>query len=71
MGTTALSIGLEKPNRFRTEGGLNEHLGRNEIGTGERAEIENIATAFACKGSTPETVYGADIDKIQSRIGSF
>ena len=31
---TSLNIGLEKPRRFRTESGLNEHLGRNKSGTG-------------------------------------
>jgi len=28
------STGLEKPGRFRTKGGLNEHLGRHESATG-------------------------------------
>ncbi|MBR2575264.1 MAG: hypothetical protein IKE14_13150, partial [Loktanella sp.] len=32
--STALSTGLEKPGRFRTEGGLKEHLGRHKNVTG-------------------------------------
>jgi drug/metabolite transporter (DMT)-like permease len=35
---------LEKPRRFRTEGGLNEHLGRHESGTGP--EYAAVATAI-------------------------
>ncbi|MFT5787902.1 MAG: hypothetical protein ACI9KK_003273 [Ascidiaceihabitans sp.] len=32
--TTPFSTGLEKSRRFRTKGGLNEHLERHESGTG-------------------------------------
>lgn len=33
-GLRAFSVGLEKPGRFRTEGGLNEHLERHKYATG-------------------------------------
>ncbi|MDG1457212.1 MAG: hypothetical protein P8Q92_04775, partial [Pseudoprimorskyibacter sp.] len=36
---TPLSIGLEKPRRFRKESGLNEHLGRHETVTGPTLDI--------------------------------
>ena len=40
---TALSIGLEKPHRFREKRGLNEHLGRHEnaIGPGGPETLED------------------------------
>lgn len=34
--SAALSVGVEKPGRHRTESSLNEHLGRHNIGTGPR-----------------------------------
>ena len=37
-----------------------------QIGTWKRAAIENMATAFTRKGSAPEQVSSADIDKLHS-----
>tara|TARA_R110002124_G_scaffold125803_1_gene285078 strand:+ start:112 stop:369 length:258 start_codon:yes stop_codon:yes gene_type:complete len=37
-----------------------------QIGTWKRAAIENMAMAFARKGSAPERVSAADVDKLHS-----
>ncbi len=37
-----------------------------QIGTWKRAAIENMATAFTRKGSAPEPVNAADVDKLHS-----
>ncbi len=42
-----------------------------QIGTWKRAAIENMATAFTRKGSTPEPVSAADVDKLHSKIGQL
>jgi len=42
-----------------------------QIGTWKRAAIENMATAFTRKGSTPEQVSAADVDKLHSKIGQL
>ena len=40
-----------------------------QIGTWKRAAIENMSTAFTRRGSIPEQVSIADIDKLHSKIG--
>jgi len=42
-----------------------------QIGTWKQAAIENMATAFTRKGSTPEPVSAADVDKLHSKIGQL
>ena len=42
-----------------------------QIGTWKRAAIENMATAFTRKGSAPERVSAADVDKLHSKIGQL
>ena len=42
-----------------------------QIGTWKRAAIENMATAFTRKGSVPEQVSAADVDKLHSKIGQL
>ena len=42
---------------------------RTQIGTWKRAAIENMATSFTRKGSAPEGVSAADVDKLHSKIG--
>ncbi|MEN8873743.1 MAG: IS3 family transposase [Pacificibacter sp.] len=42
-----------------------------QIGTWKRAAIENMATAFTRKGSAPELVSAADVDKLHSKIGQL
>ncbi|WP_246100937.1 IS3 family transposase [Palleronia caenipelagi] len=41
------------------------------IGTWKRAAIENMATAFTRRGSAPEQVSAADVDKLHSKIGQL
>ena len=42
-----------------------------QIGTWKRAAIENMSTAFTRKGSAPEHVSAADVDKLHSKIGQL
>ena len=42
-----------------------------QIGTWKRAAIENMATAFTRKGSAPEPVSAADVDKLHTKIGQL
>ena len=42
-----------------------------QIGTWKRAAIENMATAFTRKGSVPEPVSAADVDKLHFKIGQL
>jgi putative transposase len=42
-----------------------------QIGTWKRTAIENMATTFTRKGSAPEQVSVADIDKLHSQIGQL
>lgn len=42
-----------------------------QIGTWKRAAIENMATSFARRGSPPEQVSAADVDKLHSKIGQL
>ncbi len=42
-----------------------------QIGTWNRAAIENMAMAFVRKGSAPERVSAADVDKLHSKIGQL
>lgn len=42
-----------------------------QIGTWKRAVIENMATAFTRKGSAPEPVSAAEIEKLHSTIGQL
>jgi transposase-like protein len=42
-----------------------------QIGTWKRAAIENMATAFTRRGSAPEQVSIADVDKLHSKIGQL
>ena len=42
-----------------------------QIGTWKRAAIENMATAFTRRGSAPEQVSAADVDKLHSKIGQL
>lgn len=42
-----------------------------QIGTWKRAAIENMATAFTCRGSALEQVGAADVDKLHSKIGQL
>ena len=39
-----------------------------QIGTWKRGAIENMSTAFIRKGSAPEPVSAADVDKLHSKI---
>jgi transposase len=40
-------------------------------GTWKRAAIENMATAFTRRGSAPEQVNAAELDKLHSKIGQL
>jgi transposase len=42
-----------------------------QIGTWKRAAIESLATAFTRRGSAPEQVSAADVDKLHSKIGQL
>ena len=42
-----------------------------QIGTWKRAAIENKSTAFTRRGSIPEQVIIADIDKLHSKTGQL
>jgi transposase len=42
-----------------------------QIGTWKRAATENMTTAFTRKGSAPERVSAADVDKLHSKIGQL
>ena len=42
-----------------------------QIGTWKRAAIENMTPAFTRKGSAPERVSAADVDKLHSKIGQL
>ena len=42
-----------------------------QIGTWKRVAIENMATAFACRGTAPEQVSAAEVDKLHSKIGQL
>jgi transposase len=42
-----------------------------QIGTWKRAAIENMSTAFTRRGSIPEQVSIADVDKLHSTIGQL
>ncbi len=42
-----------------------------QISTWKRAAIENMATAFARRGSAPEQVSAAGVDKLHSKIGQL
>ena len=42
-----------------------------QIGTWKRAAIENMSTAFTRRGSVPEHVSIADVDKLHSKIGQL
>ena len=42
-----------------------------QIGTWKRAAIENMATAFTRRGTAPEQVSAADVDKLHSKIGQL
>jgi transposase len=42
-----------------------------QIGTWKRAAIENMSTAFTRRGSIPEQVSIADLDKLHSTIGQL
>jgi transposase len=42
-----------------------------QIGTWNRTAIENMATVLNRKGSAPERVSYADVDKLHSKIGQF
>ncbi len=39
-----------------------------QIGTWKRAAIENMTAAFTRRGSAPEQVSAADVDKLHSKI---
>lgn len=43
LASQTLSTELEKPCRLRTESGLDEHVGRNENGTGPECVKEMLA----------------------------
>ena len=40
-----------------------------QIGIWKRAAIENMATAFARRGTAPEQVSAAEVDKLHSKVG--
>ncbi|WP_439800398.1 IS3 family transposase [Shimia thalassica] len=42
-----------------------------QIGTWKRAAMENMATAFTRRGSAPEQVSAAKVDKLHSKIGQL
>jgi transposase len=42
-----------------------------QIGTWKRAAIENMATAFSRRGTFPEQVRAAEVDKLHSKIGQL
>ena len=42
-----------------------------QIGTWKRAAIENMSTAFTSRGSVPDQVSVADVDKLHSKIGQL
>lgn len=42
-----------------------------QIGTWKRAAIENMSTAFTRRGTPPEQVSAADVDKLHSKIGQL
>jgi transposase len=42
-----------------------------QIGTWKRAAIENMATAFTRRGSAPEQMSAAEVDKLHSKIGQL
>ena len=42
-----------------------------QIGTWKRAAIENMTTAFTRRGSAPEQVSAAEVDKLHSKIGQL
>ena len=42
-----------------------------QIGIWKRAAIENMASAFTRRGSAPEQVSAADVDKLHSKIGQL
>jgi len=42
-----------------------------QIGTWKRAATENMTPAFTRKGSAPERVSAADVDKLDSKIGQL
>ena len=42
-----------------------------QIGTWKRAAIENMSTAFTSRGSVPDQVSIADVDKLHSKIGQL
>jgi transposase len=42
-----------------------------QIGTWKRAEIDNMSTAFTRRGSAPEQVGIADVDKLHSKIAQL
>jgi len=42
-----------------------------QIGTWKRAAIDNMATTFIRKGSAPERVSSADVDKLHAKIGQL
>jgi len=43
----------------------------NQISTWKRAAIENMATAFTKRGSVPEQVSAAEVEKLHSKIGQL
>ena len=42
-----------------------------QISTWKRAAIENMATAFTRRGTAPEQISAAEVDKLHSKIGQL
>jgi len=46
-----------------------KHREATQISTWKRAAIENMATAFTRRGTAPEQISAAEVDKLHSKIG--
>lgn len=66
-------VALEAIREEMTLVGLSRKYGVHptQIGTWKRAAIENMTTAITRKGSTPERVSAADVDKLHSKTGQL
>ena len=60
---------MEKPRRFQTEGGLNEHLGRHETATGPDLSVGTVGDAY--DNALAECVIGLFKTEVINQIGPW
>ena len=72
-GEFKAKVALEAIREEMTRAELSKTYGMHptQIGTWKRTAIENMATAFTRRGTAPEQVRAAEVDKLHSKIGQL